>query len=312
MSYEPKVWIRGEKITKEKLNRMEDGIANMSSGVQSDYNQNNNSTEDYIKNRPFYGETHTQWVNVVNDTYIFDNRGDSYELWVEIPPVTFQPSEKFNVIFDGVEYNNLEICWDEFGDYQSIRYMAYLGSAIDPQSGMPDWSDYPFCIQLGINEMGTSYPIYCTGIYMIAPSDSGANHTVRVQHYVSVTDITTTELFSVATNIVNMPSMVVNCSLDINHNICQFISHTIEEVRSYCASHDSIILSFSENEYESVHEFLYVNVNDGGRIIFGNGGGVSLSTLNLIPGNEFYIRIAFNNSRVTVTTYTIQNKQDLK
>lgn len=55
MAYEKQNFTNGQTLTAEHLNHIEDGLHELSN-VQPDYDQNDSTAADYIKNRPFYSE----------------------------------------------------------------------------------------------------------------------------------------------------------------------------------------------------------------------------------------------------------------
>lgn len=78
MAYEKQNFTNGQTLTAEHLNHIEDGLHELSN-VQPDYDQNDSTAADYIKNRPFYSEKKTRtFVD-----YSFElAEGDDFDGWV--------------------------------------------------------------------------------------------------------------------------------------------------------------------------------------------------------------------------------------
>ena len=84
-SYTKQVWADGDIITAEKLNHMEDGIANGGNTATPDWNENDDTSPSYIANRPFYSEPYLdeyifQTDDPVTFTYIEDSQNGNHYL----------------------------------------------------------------------------------------------------------------------------------------------------------------------------------------------------------------------------------------
>lgn len=84
-SYTKQVWADGDIITAEKLNHMEDGIANGGNTATPDWNENDDTSSSYIANRPFYSEPYLdeyifQTDDPITFTYIEDSQHGNYYL----------------------------------------------------------------------------------------------------------------------------------------------------------------------------------------------------------------------------------------
>ena len=144
MSYVKQEWKTGDKITAEKLNHMENGIAE---GVQPDYNQNDSSAADFIKNRPFYSETE----NVVqyNSSSLYIDT-DEYPSGIEFDRLVASSDSFTSLEFNEVQYNNLEIKYVTRELVDATIYYPYVGATIDTETGNADWDEYPFYIVLHV------------------------------------------------------------------------------------------------------------------------------------------------------------------
>ena len=73
------------------------------SGVQSDWNQNNSTAADYVKNRPFYTGDPVETVLVEESTVAFEDSGGLYRAYF---PSTFEATigETYKVYWDGTAY----------------------------------------------------------------------------------------------------------------------------------------------------------------------------------------------------------------
>ena len=115
MAYEKYTWVDGELITAEKLNHMEDGIAEGGSG-EAGYECT---------------ETTEQLFNETVTTA--DHDGVSFSLLAYSAPIT---ADELIVTFDGTEY----VC-PKIEDNGVVQYGGF-----DPNTGMPDFTNYPFII----------------------------------------------------------------------------------------------------------------------------------------------------------------------
>ena len=91
---------------------------------QSDWNQNDSTAKDYVKNRPFYGET--TMVTAADSEYTSEPLEDIGGAYVTIVPIDADLLDSLvveditfvNITFDGIEYNNLELQWvEELGTF---------------------------------------------------------------------------------------------------------------------------------------------------------------------------------------------------
>ena len=112
MAYVKQNWKNGDIITADKLNHMEDGIAEGGGSVQPDWNQNDSTASDYIKNRPFYSSP--EMTTLTDSTGHFEGDGQFPYLEMNLSsPVDID--DPITVTFDGVIYDDLEIKWTIHG-----------------------------------------------------------------------------------------------------------------------------------------------------------------------------------------------------
>ena len=131
-------------------------------GVQPDWNQNNETAADYVKNRPFYMGNPVETVLVEESTVTFDKNGGLYV--AQLPP-TFEATvgETYKVSWDGTTY---ECACVNFNNTLTIGNLAIVGQGSD--------TGEPFII--GIRD-GKEI--------QIITADPSASHTVSVSGFVS-------------------------------------------------------------------------------------------------------------------------------
>lgn len=160
---------------------------------QADWNQNDESAVDYVKNRTHYIESELNEVlidNVTIDTFTKDGDNDWF-VSAENPftlPLKEMNGKKFRVVFDGVEYE----CWNEEftkpkkDDEVNLEMVTgwYMWNAIGNASYLTStppsrFNSYPFCITQDYYRNGDEVQIFVFG-------DTNISHTI------SVVDITPT------------------------------------------------------------------------------------------------------------------------
>ncbi len=109
--------------------------------IQSDWNQNDETSIYFVKNRPFYEVgNETQVIYDASDEYIESNRigqtGEMYECWLSgaLLVNNLEPGDIYDVIFDGVLYPNVVV---------SDGYFRKLGCK-DFEELTSDNAPYPF------------------------------------------------------------------------------------------------------------------------------------------------------------------------
>ena len=135
-------------------------------GVQSDWNQNDETQPDYVKNRPFYTGGPVETVLVEESTVSFaEDRG----LYIARFPSTFEATvgETYKVYWDGAAY---ECACVNLDDILTIGNLSIIGAGSD--------TGEPFIIGISNND-GTQ----------IATADTSASHTVSISIVSSVVKI---------------------------------------------------------------------------------------------------------------------------
>lgn len=104
--------------------------------VQSDWNQNDETASDFIKNRPFY-TTDPQPVELCNGTFEFNNSSgivDNPSAFYESSAISYDESElvvnkEITIAYDGTTYNNL-ILTEAIVEYngQTMPFGLYAGN----------------------------------------------------------------------------------------------------------------------------------------------------------------------------------------
>lgn len=122
---------------------------------QPDYDQNDSTASDYIKNRPFYEDTKTAFGEVFNKTLAFEwsttsNVGNSNNEFNGSNPMGgIRGEESVTVIFNGVEYNLTtqdlpNEMKEEIEAYGGTGFVA--GAPYDLGAAWQPTSDFPFTI----------------------------------------------------------------------------------------------------------------------------------------------------------------------
>ena len=98
-----KIKVDGEPESSYQLYPRNEEFAKRSEGVQPDWNQNDDTQPDYVKNRPFYTGDPVETVFVEESAVTFANIGDVYAARF---PSTFEATvgETYKVSWDGVSY----------------------------------------------------------------------------------------------------------------------------------------------------------------------------------------------------------------
>lgn len=123
MEYTKQTWKTGDIITEEKLNHIEDGIANSGYTITKG--------EDVVM---FDGDVTTEE----------DPEQNISTCELEIEPIgDTVPPKELSIRYDGVAYVTER---QNFTSSFSSFYM--YGARIDEESGLPDFSEYPFCLVL--------------------------------------------------------------------------------------------------------------------------------------------------------------------
>ena len=130
-------------------------------GVQSDWNQNDNTQPDYVKNRPFYTGDPVETVLVEESTVSFTDDGGTYMAEFQS---TFEATvgETYKVYWDGTAY---ECTCSSFRDQPLIGNLSIAGAGSD--TGEP----FAMMIDNGIS-------------IMIGTADTSQSHTISISEIV--------------------------------------------------------------------------------------------------------------------------------
>ena len=157
----------GFRLDENSFSLDENGVLSVSGGgggVQPDWNQNDSTATDYIKNRPFYTGDPSETVLVEESTVSFVE-GDG-GLYVSTFPSTFKATfgETYKVSWDGTVYEC--VC-------ENVSNLPIIGNRSIASLG-PDTGE-PFIIfnQYGLNEVG----------WVSATKDTSASHTISISGF---------------------------------------------------------------------------------------------------------------------------------
>ena len=124
--------------------------------AKADWNQNDETAIDYIKNRPFYTISSTE-NTLLDGTFEFENGQYSQQN----STIDFEVGKEYTVIFDGVSYNCIA---------SIIQDTSCIGNGNIIDSSYPN-SGEPFLIGASITQ----------GILVILTSPAGTAHTVTIK-----------------------------------------------------------------------------------------------------------------------------------
>lgn len=150
----------GFKLDEKSFSLDENGVLSVSGGggggVQPDWNQNDSTAEDYVKNRPFYTGDPVETVLVEESTVSFTNAGGLYIAQIQS---NFEATagETYKVTWDGTVYECT--CVDFNGPF--MGNLSILGGGSD--------TGEPFAIF-----------VYNSGNIEIYTKDSSASHTISI------------------------------------------------------------------------------------------------------------------------------------
>ena len=137
------------------------GNTGSQSVVQSDWNQNDSTKPDYVKNRPFYTGDPVETVLVEESTITFANKNGIY---IAVVPSTFKATvgETYKVSWDGTVYECTCVDMDEV---YAIGNLSIAGAGSD--------TGEPFAM-IVTNGEG----------FRIATTDTSASHTISISGFV--------------------------------------------------------------------------------------------------------------------------------
>lgn len=158
----------GFKLDEKSFSLDENGVLSVSGGgggggsAQPDWNQNDSTAADYVKNRPFYTGDPVETVLVEESTVSFAATDGVYMGQLES---TFVPTvgETYKVSWDGTTYESTCV---NFNSFQAIGNLSIMGVGSD--------TGEPFLIVVGNGE----------GIKIVT-ADSSASHTFSISSSVA-------------------------------------------------------------------------------------------------------------------------------
>lgn len=194
MAYNKYTWVDGELITAEKLNHMEDGIAE---GGGGDVGYECTETTEQL-----FGETVTT----------AESEDGCFAELAYSEPIT---ADELTVIFNGTQY----ICSKIEGE-DTVYYGGF-----DPNTGMPDFTNYPFGIvsEDGVNVIATESPM-----------------TVTVSASVTSPTVETTECFERAVKSACGRVLVVNVN-EVSSTNSLVLDKTWAEIQEAVVSHGVVV-----------------------------------------------------------------------
>lgn len=150
----------GFKLDEKSFSLDESGVLSVSGGggVQPDWNQNDSTAADYIKNRPFYEGDPSETVLVEESAVAFSVSGGTYSGSIQS---TFKPKlgNTYKVFWDGSTYESL--CTSLYEDFL-IGNVSIMGGGAD--------TGEPFVIFITQN----------TDTIQIATKDTSESHTISI------------------------------------------------------------------------------------------------------------------------------------
>ena len=168
MSDITKIKVDGESESSYKLfpknrefEKRAGGNGGSQSGVQSDWNQNDETAPDYVKNRPFYTDT-VETVLVEESTVSFADAGGFYAAQVQSTFVA-TVGETYKVYWDGTAY---ECTCVDFSGSTAIGNLSIGGLGSD--------TGEPFIMNVTNGE-----------VINIAAADTSASHTISISRLVT-------------------------------------------------------------------------------------------------------------------------------
>ena len=159
----------GFKLDENSFSLDENGVLSVSGGgggVQPDWNQNDSTATDYIKNRPFYTGDPVETV-LVEESAVQFVEGDG-GLYLSSFPSTFKATfgETYKVSWDGTVY---ECVCENYSNLPIIGNKSIMG--LGPDTGEP----FIIFNQSGLNEAG----------WVSVTKDTSASHTISISGFVA-------------------------------------------------------------------------------------------------------------------------------
>lgn len=208
-----KIKVDGEPESSYQLYPRNEEFAKRSEGVQPDWNQNDETAADYVKNRPFYTGDPVETVLVEERTVAF-TEGSTGLYGAEFRS-TFVATvgETYKVYWDGVGYEC--VCVD-FNNVLAIGNLSIIGAG-------PDTGE-PFFMNIHNGE----------GI-LIATSDTSDTHTFTISGFISEVVKIDRKFLPVGVGTTVVITYVVST------NDCSF-DHTYDELHEILLDHGQVVL----------------------------------------------------------------------
>ena len=147
-----------QALTEEQKLQARQNIGAGKPQVQPDWNQNDSTAADYVKNRPFYTGDPVETVLVEESTVSFVDTGSGFYMAEFRSPIEVTIGETYKVTWDGIDY---ECACVDFSSYQVIGNLSIIGAGSD--------TGEPFFMQV-VNGEGCQ----------IAASDTSTSHTFSI------------------------------------------------------------------------------------------------------------------------------------
>ena len=163
MSDITKIKVDGEPESSYQLYPRNEEFAKRSEGVQPDWNQNDSTKPDYVKNRPFYTGDPVETVLVEESTasFVADDVGSGLYMSEFHSTFSATAGDTYKVSWDGATYERT--CVD-YNDKLVIGNLSIIGSGAD--------TGEPFCMSV-LNGDGI----------IITTADTSASHTFSISGF---------------------------------------------------------------------------------------------------------------------------------
>ena len=271
---------------KQEIAKTAAGLVDVPS-VQPDWNQNDSTQPDYIKNRPFYVGNPVETVLVEESTVSFSNAGGIY--WAQFSS-TFAPTvgETYKVYWDGTAY---ECTCVDFNGYHAIGNLSIAGAGSD--------TGEPFLVSIN-NDGGLE----------IYTADTSASHTISISAFDQ--EVVKIDLKYLPMSTDDSYGVIKKSDIVSSYNFPMHAPHDrmLDAINAFNTGNASIVW-----DGEKVIMARYDSSNDTISVVFAeeplrlltysNNGGIYKKTLGSdtygeLQGNQ--IRITNNNNVYAVLT----------
>lgn len=127
MSEITKIKVNGDPESSYQLYPRNEEFAKRSEGVQPDWNQNDDTKPDYVKNRPFYTGEPVETVLLEEITAEFTGENETY-LYELTNPLLLENGQTYRVSWDGTIY---ECIGTDFGGETVLGNLSIMGAGVD-------------------------------------------------------------------------------------------------------------------------------------------------------------------------------------